>query len=82
MRFEIVLLVITAVILTIFALAATYFLGGEIIRIIRDVTTRTAGTGEADEDDWVAPLRRIIPFRDRKVVQRIIDHLEDEGPST
>ena len=81
MQLEQVLLLITAVALTLIALAAAYFLGGEIIRIIRDVTSRSPDSKDDQDEGWAGPLRRIIPFRDRKTVQRIIDHLEDEETS-
>ena len=81
MQLEQILLLVTAVVLTLVALGAGYFVGAEIIRIIRDVTSPSPDSDNGQDQGWAGSLRRIIPFRDRKTVQRIIDHLEDEEPS-
>lgn len=77
MSVEQILLIMTSGLLTVLALVASFFLGAEIVRALRDVfTPRTRAADETEGSD--GPLRQITPFRDRETVQRIIDHLEDE----
>ncbi len=81
MPFEEILLLFTAAILTVAALITGYFLGAEVLRILRDVTARRPRSDESDAAYASGVIRRIIPFRDRHVVQRIINYLEGQDKS-
>jgi len=72
-----ILLIVTSGVLTVLAMVASYFLGSEVLRALRDLlTARKRVLNEGDLSD--GPIRQITPFRDRETVQRIIEHFEDE----
>ena len=77
MSVELILLSVTSGVLTVLAMGATYFLGTEILRAVRDLFT-PRGRLQDDAESSDGPFRQITPYRDRETVQRLIDHLEDE----
>jgi hypothetical protein len=73
------LLAIMTVVLVLLGAGVTIFIVLEIVDIVR-------GVYSSFRDDWryshstvVAPDRKITPFRDQKTVERVIDHLEQDG---
>ncbi|MBN1313004.1 MAG: hypothetical protein JXB30_16450 [Anaerolineae bacterium] len=72
------MLVVMTVILVVLGAGVSIFIVLEIIEVVRGVYRRF-------RDDWgyshpaiVPPERQVLPFRDRKTVERVIDRLEEE----
>lgn len=75
--FENVALAVIGVILLLLAVAATYVIIQEVIRLFADIG-HNRDLAVDDEEEAAQPARRIKPFRDRGTVERLIGYFSKQ----
>ena len=59
-------------ILFLAAIAASFFMFSEVIELVRDVVRNRFGPSDDYDEGGSSSGRRIVPFRDRGTVERLI----------
>jgi hypothetical protein len=72
------ILLVMTVMLVVLGAGITVFIVLEIIEIGRGVYRQFHDQRRYSHPSAVSPERQVVPFRDRRTVERVIDRLEEE----